>query len=213
MATVPTVMPHLHLPLQSGSDRVLAAMHRGYTAERYLDRLRAAQAAIPDLSVTTDIIVGFPGETEEDFERTLELCVEAQYDNVFTFQFSPRPGTAAADMADQFIALDVMADRFERLKIATERTAVAKHRARVGLVEEVLVEGPSKRDATVTSGRTKQNKLIHFRTVDGRPLSAGTFCDVRVTEAAAHFLKGDLLEVTARPKHRIRIPVTAVSAL
>ncbi len=213
MATVPAVMPHLHLPLQSGSDQVLSAMHRGYTAERYLDRLTAARAAVGDLSVTTDIIVGFPGETDEDFEQTLQFCAQAEFDNVFTYQFSPRPGTEAALMADQFVPVEVMADRFERLKIVTERTAVAKHKARIGLVEDVLVEGPSKRDALVTSGRTRQMKLIHFRTAEDKPLSPGTFCDVRVTEAAAHFLKGELLAVTARPRHRIRIPVTAVSSL
>src|SRR6202171_3305502 len=104
------------LPLQSGSDRTLSAMHRGYTAERYLERLAAARAAIPDLAVTTDVIVGFPGETDADFERTLEVVAEAEYDSAYTFIFSPRPGTEAATMEDRFIAPEVIAERFERLK-------------------------------------------------------------------------------------------------
>ena len=107
MATTGAVCEHLHLPLQSGSDRTLAAMHRGYTGERYLDRLAAARAAVDDLAVTTDLIVGFPGETDDDFERTLEVVAEAQYDSAYTFIFSPRPGTEAAGMVDQFVAPEV----------------------------------------------------------------------------------------------------------
>jgi tRNA-2-methylthio-N6-dimethylallyladenosine synthase len=211
MATIPTVMPHLHLPLQSGSDRVLALMHRGYTTERYLERLAAARAGIDDLAVTTDIIVGFPGETDDDFERTLELCVEAQFDSAYTFVFSPRPGTAAADMEDLFVPAEVIAERFERLKVVTERTAVAKHAARVGRIEEVLVQGPSKRDATITSGRTKQHKLVHFAGPDGVAMHEGTFCNVRILSSAAYFLRGELVDVTARHRHRVRIPVSAAS--
>ena len=211
MAATPTVMPHLHLPLQSGSDRILTAMHRGYTAARYLEKLAAARAAIPDLAVTSDIIVGFPGETDEDFERTLEVAAEAEYDSAYSFQFSPRPGTEAFSMADKFVSAAVVKERFERLMLVLDRSALRKHEARVGLVEEVLVEGPSKRDASVTSGRTRQNKLIHFTALapDGspRPLPAGAFADVRVTYGAPHFLKGELVSVTARPRHRTRIPV------
>jgi tRNA-2-methylthio-N6-dimethylallyladenosine synthase len=209
MATVPTVMPHLHFPLQSGSDRVLTAMRRGYTAERYLEKLVEARRVIPDLAVTSDIIVGFPGETDEDFERTMEVTAAAEYDSAYTFQFSPRPGTAAAEMVDQFIAPDVMAERFARLKIIVERSALMKHQARIGRVEEVLVEGPSKKDASITSGRTRQNKLIHFTTPDAKALLPGTFCNVLVTGSAAFFLRGELVEITARHKHRIRIPVSA----
>src|SRR5438132_12566651 len=146
MTETPAVCEHLHLPLQAGSDRVLAAMHRGYTAQRYLDRLGAARAAIPDLAVTTDIIVGFPGETDDDFEETLAVVAEAEYDSAYTFLFSPRPGTEAAAMTDRFVPAEVAADRFARLKVVVERSALAKHRGRVGRVEEVLVEGPSKRD-------------------------------------------------------------------
>jgi tRNA-2-methylthio-N6-dimethylallyladenosine synthase len=206
MADTAAVCEHLHLPLQSGSDRMLAAMHRGYRAERYLEKLAAARTAIPDLAVTTDLIVGFPGETDDDFERTLEVVAEAQYDSAYTFVFSPRPGTEAAAFTDRFVPAEVIAERFERLTIVVERSAAARHAARVGRVEEVLVEGPSKKDPSVVSGRTRQNKLVHF----APPLPAGTFADVRITGAAAHFLRGELVEVTARPRRRARIPVAAL---
>jgi len=207
MAEVPAVCEHLHLPLQAGSDRTLAAMHRGYTAARYLERLTAARAAVPDLAVTTDLIVGFPGETDDDFERTLEVVAEAAYDSAYTFVFSPRPGTQAADMVETFVPADVIADRFERLKIVVERSALARHQARIGRDEEVLVEGPSKRDPSVATARTRQNKLVHFA---GPVPAAGTFATVRVTGAAAHYLRGELVEVTARPRHKTRIPVAAL---
>jgi tRNA-2-methylthio-N6-dimethylallyladenosine synthase len=207
MAEVPTVCEHLHLPLQSGSDRILAAMHRGYTAERYLTKLAAARAAVDDLAVTTDIIVGFPGETDADFERTLEVVAAAQYDSAYTFLFSPRPGTEAFDLADRYVAPSVAAERFERLRTVVERSALAKHRARIDRVEEVVVEGPSRKDADVLTGRTRQNKLVHFRSA--APIAAGSFAEIRVTAAAPHHLSGELLEVTARPRHRTRIPVTA----
>src|SRR3954453_22422487 len=154
MAETPAVCEHLHLPLQSGSDRVLAIMHRGYTASRYLEKLSVARNAIPDLAVTTDIIVGFPGETDDDFERTLEVAAAAEYDYAYMFIFSPRPGTEAATRSDRFVGPAVSADRFQRLKIVTERSALRRHEARVGRVEEVLVEGPSKKNPALTSGRT-----------------------------------------------------------
>ena len=207
MADVPTVCEHLHLPLQSGSDRVLAAMHRGYTAERYLQKLAAAREAVPDLAVTTDIIVGFPGETEDDFEHTLEVAAEARYDSAYTFIYSPRPGTEAADRVDDFVDPDLVGDRFERLRVVIERAATANHPARVGRTEEVVVEGPARRDPSLTSGRTRQNKLVHFA-VDGG-LRPGTVADVVITGAGAHHLRGDLLGVTATPRHRLRIPVVA----
>jgi tRNA-2-methylthio-N6-dimethylallyladenosine synthase len=208
MAETPAVCEHLHLPLQAGSDRILKAMHRGYTADRYLDRLAAARDAIEDLAVTTDIIVGFPGETEADFERTLEVVAEAQYDSAYTFIFSPRPGTEAAGRTEQFVPPEVCAERFERLRLVVERSALARHRARIGRTEEVLVEGPSRKDPTVSTGRTRQNKLVHFPAVDGaRP---GSYADVTVTRAAPHHLTGELVRVTANPSHRTRIPVSAV---
>ncbi|MCU1345467.1 MAG: miaB [Acidimicrobiia bacterium] len=208
MAATAEVCEHLHLPLQSGSDRVLAAMHRGYTAQRYLEKLANARAMIPGLAVTTDIIVGFPGETDDDFERTLEVVAAAQYDSAYTFIYSPRAGTEAAELTESFVAPEVTAERFERLRVVVERSALAKHEARLGRIEEVIVEGPSKRDPAVTSGRTRQNKLIHFRTE--RPLRPGTFADVRVLSAAPHFLRGELVEVTASARHKHRIPVSVV---
>ena len=208
MAEVPAVVEHLHLPLQSGSDRVLAAMHRGYTAERYLAKLAAARAAVADLAVTTDLIVGFPGETDADFDATLAVVAAAEYDSAYTFVFSPRPGTEAATMADRYVPAEVVAERFERLRVVVERSALAKSRARVGRVEEALVEGPSKKDPAVLSGRTRQNKLVHFR--PERPLAPGTFADVRVTAAAPHHLTGELVAVTARPRHKARIPVAVL---
>jgi tRNA-2-methylthio-N6-dimethylallyladenosine synthase len=207
MAEVPTVCEHLHYPLQSGSDRVLKAMHRGYTAERYLRQLAAARDAVPDLAVTTDIIVGFPGETDDDFDRTLEVVAEAAFDSAYTFLFSPRPGTEAAAWTDRFVPADVAAERFDRLTHVVERSALRKHHARIGRVEEVLVEGPSKKDAAVTTGRTRQNKLVHFTSRDATP--TGAYATVRMIGAAPHHLKGELVEVTAMPRHRTRIPVAA----
>jgi tRNA-2-methylthio-N6-dimethylallyladenosine synthase len=209
MAGTATVCEHLHYPLQAGSDRVLAAMHRGYTAERYLAKLAAARRAVPDLAVTTDIIVGFPGETDDDFECTLEVAAAAEYDSAYTFVFSPRPGTEAANMTDRFVDPEVVAERFARLTVVVERSALAKHQARVGRTEEVLVEGPSRKDPSVLTGRTRQNKLVHFA-ADGAPASAGAYADVRITRAAAHFLAGELVAVTAKPRHRRRIPVAAL---
>ena len=205
MAETPTMCEHLHYPLQSGSDRVLAAMHRGYTARRYLERLASAREAVPDLAVTTDIIVGFPGETDGDFDQTLGVVAEAEFDSAYTFVYSPRPGTEAAEWSDRFIDPEVVKERFERLRVVVERSALAKHRDRVGRVEEVLVEGPSKRDARVVTGRTRQNKLVHF----GGDVAAGAYAEVRVTGAAPHHLSGELVAVTARPRHKIRIPVAA----
>lgn len=200
------VVPHLHFPLQSGSDRILSAMHRGYTGERYLEKLAAARATIADLAVTTDIIVGFPGETDEDFERTLEVVSAAEFDSAFTFVFSPRGGTEAAEMVDQFCDPEVVKDRYARLRVVTERSALAKHQARVGRVEEVVVEGPSKKDPSVLTGRTAQNKVVHFAS---EPLRPGTYGLVRVTKAHTQYLMGELVEVTDKPTYRTRIPVSA----
>ena len=208
MAETSTVCNHLHLPLQSGSDAVLATMRRGYTAERYLARLAAARQAIPDLAVTTDLIVGFPGEGDADFERTLEVVAEAAYDGAYTFIFSPRPGTRAAAMGDRFVPREVVAERFERLRVVVERSALAAHRARIGRTEELMVEGPSKRDPATTTGRTTQNKLVHFRPPHDAP-APGSYVEVRVTTAAPHHLVGEWVAVTAAPAHRRRIPVAA----
>jgi len=208
MAETEAVCPQLHLPLQSGSDRVLSVMRRGYTARRYLDRLAAVRAAVPDLAVTTDIIVGFPGETEDDFAATLEVVAEAQYDSAYTFVFSPRPGTRAAAMTEDFVPDEIAAERFERLRVVVERSALAKHEARVGRLERVLVEGPSRKDPSVLSGRTRQGKLAHF-VAGSEPLQAGSLADVRISGAAPHHLRAELVGVVARPRHRRRIPVAS----
>jgi tRNA-2-methylthio-N6-dimethylallyladenosine synthase len=210
MAATPEVCEQLHLPLQSGSDRVLRAMRRGYTAQRYLERLAAARAAIDDLAVTTDVIVGFPGETEADFEDTLAVCAEARYDSAFTFIFSPRPGTRAAAMEDAFVPAEVVAERFERLKTVVDRSALARHQGRVGRCEEVLVEGVSRRDETMRNGRTRQGKLVHFPAGGSLPSPApGAMARVRVTAGHPHHLSGLLEEVAARPRHRVLIPVAS----
>ena len=207
MATEKAVCPHLHLPLQSGSDRVLSQMRRGYTAARYLERLRAARAAVPDLAVTTDIIVGFPGEDEGDFERTLEVAAEAEYDSAYTFIFSPRPGTEAAAHTEDFVPAGVAAERFERLRHVVERSALIRHQARLGHTEEVLVEGLAKKGGPgVYSGRSRQNKLVHFAAERIRP---GTVAEVHIDHAAPHFLKGKLVRVLSQPRHRNLIPVAA----
>jgi len=208
MADTRSVCEHLHYPLQAGSDRVLAAMHRGYTAERYLQRLAEARARIDDLAVSTDIIVGFPGETDDDFERTLEVTAAAEFDYAYTFIFSPRPGTEAADMDDLAVDPDVCRDRFARLRQVVERSALAHNRAREGRVEEVVVEGPSKKDPSVLSGRTRQNRLVHF--VPPRALRPGSYAMVHIDRGAPHHLEGSFVDLVAEATHRTRIPVTSL---
>ena len=193
MAQTPAVCEHLHLPLQSGSDRVLKAMRRGYTAERYLERLRAARASVDDLAVSTDIIVGFPGETDDDFEQTLEVAAEARYDSAFTFIFSPRPGTAAETMSDRYVSHHVSVERYERLRRVIERSSRLANEARIGRIEEAVVEGPSKKNPAIITARTRRNTLIHFESGHD-DLSVGAYAQVRVTAAAANFLRGELLE-------------------
>ena len=207
MANTTSVCEHLHYPLQSGSDRLLAAMHRGYTAQRYLERLAAGRVAVADLAVSTDIIVGFPGETDDDFAATLDVVAEAHYDFAYTFIFSPRPGTEAAALTDQFVDPATATERFQRLRVVVERSALSKHEARVGRIEEVLVEGPSKKDPAVLSGRTRQNKLVHF--TPPQALRAGAYASVEITRAAPHHLVGRFVELLAEPQHKRRIAVLA----
>jgi tRNA-2-methylthio-N6-dimethylallyladenosine synthase len=206
MAETPTVCEHLHYPLQSGSDRLLAVMHRGYTAERYLDKLREARSRVEDLAVSTDIIVGFPGETEEDFAQTLEVAASAEYDYAYTFIFSPREGTEAATMVDHFVEADVVMERFTRLRVVVERSALMKHEARIGRIEEVLIEGPSKKSPDVTTARTRQNKVVHF--TPRSPVRVGSYAMVEITGAAPHHLRGEFIELTSEPTHKVRIPLS-----
>ena len=206
MAETPNVCPQLHLPLQHGANRVLTSMRRGYSAERYMENLARAREAIDDLAVTTDLIVGFPGESDVEFDASLEVISEANFDSAYTFIFSPREGTRAALMNDEFIRDDVIKERFARLKHVLDRSALQKHEARVGRVEEVLVEGPSRRNVAMWSGRTRQGKLIHFPATDAN-VRAGSLVDVRVNHGAPYFLLGDLVSVLRAPRHKVRIPL------
>ena len=191
MAQTEAVCEHIHFPMQSGSDRILQAMRRSYRSGRYLGWLDRIRDAIPEVAVTTDIIVGFPGETEEDFAATLRVVEAARFDAAYTFQYSPRPGTRAASFDEQ-IPKEVVQERFDRLvdlqtRIGTERAA-----AQVGRTVEVLVEGEGKRGGS-TQSRTRTNRLVHL----GSAHAAGTFLDARITAAAAHHLVGEVATVAA----------------
>jgi len=205
MAETAAVCEHLHLPLQSGSDAILAAMHRGYTAERYLDKVVAARAGIADLAVTTDIIIGFPGETDVDFAATLEVAAAAEYDAAYTFIYSPRAGTEAAELTDRFVDHTVSVDRMNQLRAVVERSSHRRNQDRIGRIEEVMVEGPSKKNPDVLTGRTRQNKLCHFASPE--PIRVGSYATVEVTSAGLSHLLGELVEVTHVATHRTRIPV------
>jgi tRNA-2-methylthio-N6-dimethylallyladenosine synthase len=184
VAALPSVCEHVHLPAQAGSDRVLTAMRRGYTAEEFLERVRALRAAVPDLSITTDLIAGFPGETGEDFEATLALVREASFDAAFTFVFSPRPGTAAAELPGQ-VPAEVRRERVERLIELTQRQALASRRAWVGRSVEVLVEGPS-RDGRLHRGRTRQNVTVNL----SGAVEPGAIVRAEITAATSTTLRG-----------------------
>ena len=199
MAETPAVCEQLHLPLQSGSDKILAAMRRGYTAERYLGLLEKARAAVGDLAVTTDIIVGFPGETEEDFERTLEVASQAAYDSAYTFIFSPRPGTPAAEMTELYVPADEIADRFDRLKVVIERSALARNQARVGRIEEVIVEGPPKRTQPCSRDVPARESSSTSPPGEGDGSAPGSFATVRIEHAAPHHLAGTLVSLEEPP--------------
>jgi tRNA-2-methylthio-N6-dimethylallyladenosine synthase len=206
MAETEAVCPQLHLPLQSGSNRVLKAMRRGYSVERYMEKLRRARLDIDDLAVTTDLIVGFPGESDEEFDETLEVVAACAFDSAYTFIFSPREGTRGATMTSQFIPDDVIKARFERLKEVLDRSALAKHESRVGLREEVLVEGPSRRNELMLSGRTRQGKLIHFPVGD-EALRPGSLALVDVIHGAPYHLLGEYVSTVRSPRHKVRIPL------
>jgi tRNA-2-methylthio-N6-dimethylallyladenosine synthase len=185
MAECPAVCEHLHLPLQSGSTRILKRMRRTYSRERYLELVDRIRASIPDVVLTTDIIVGFPGETEADFRQTLEVVDEVGYDHAYTFVYSPRRGTEAAAMDDQVPEAE-KSDRIARLVDLVQRHAAARNAALVGTVQEVLVEGPSRTDAGVLRGRTRGNKTTLFRGV----ANAGELVLVEVEAATSQTLTG-----------------------
>ena len=185
MVECSSVCEHVHLPLQSGSSRVLKAMRRTYTRERYLALAERMRAAIPDLAFGTDIIVGFPGETEEDFRETLEVVEQVGYDSAYTFVYSPRAGTEAAALTDQ-VPHEVKIDRMERLVELTQRLARDRNEARVGRLEEVLVEGPSRTDPALLRGRTRRNTMVNF-TGSAAP---GDLVGVLVAGATSTTLRG-----------------------
>jgi tRNA-2-methylthio-N6-dimethylallyladenosine synthase len=187
MAECEKVCEHIHFPLQSGSDRILHAMRRSYRRERYLGWLERIREAIPQIAVSTDIIVGFPGETEEDFVDTLEVVDRARFDSAYTFQYSPRPGTRAASMPDQ-VPKEVVQERFERLVALQERISLERARAQLGTDVEVLVEGAGRRGDS-TQSRTRTNRIVHL----AEPLRPGTFVTARITGSAAHHLSGEVL--------------------
>jgi tRNA-2-methylthio-N6-dimethylallyladenosine synthase len=186
MAETEAVCEQLHLPLQSGSDRILARMHRGYNRSRYMDRLDLARRVIPDLAVTTDIIVGFPGESDEDFDATMDVVEAARFDAAFMFIFSPRPGTSAAEMEADFVQPDVIQRRFDRLAETQNRISGERNQELVGRTVEVLAEGPSKKDPEMATTRTRGGKVVHL---PGQ-IPVGTFLDVEIVRARQHHLIG-----------------------
>jgi tRNA-2-methylthio-N6-dimethylallyladenosine synthase len=191
MAEVPAVMPYLHLPVQAGSDAVLAAMNRGYTRDDYLRLVERVREAVPDITLSTDVIVGFPTETDEDFEQTMDLFERVRFDHAFTFIYSPREGTPAAALPSTLDRATVQA-RFDRLTARVREDSYASNRRLVGHRVTILVEGPSRRDDTVLAGRTPGNRLVHVpapRGCDPAAL-AGSFLDVTITTAHPWFLSG-----------------------
>jgi tRNA-2-methylthio-N6-dimethylallyladenosine synthase len=187
MAETPAVCEHIHFPLQSGSDRVLKAMRRSYRRDRYLGWLDAIRTAIPDIAVSTDIIVGFPGETEADFADTLDVVGRARFDSAYTFQYSPRPGTRAATYEEQ-VPKEIVQERFDRLLELQQRTSLERSLAQVGGEFEILVEGAGKRGPSVQA-RTRTNRIVHIPDA----LEPGTFAVARITAASAHHLTGALV--------------------
>lgn len=188
-ATTPKLVSHLHLPVQAGSDRVLAAMKRGYTALEYKSLVRKLRAARPDISISSDFIVGFPGETEQDFEATMKLIDEVGFDASFSFVYSQRPGTPAADMADD-VPQQVKAARLKRLqdRISAQEAAISE--SMVGGVQRVLVENVSKKDAQEMAARTDNNRIVNFA---GSPGMLGRFVDVKILSVSVHTLRGEVV--------------------
>jgi len=189
-AEIPKLAGHLHLPVQSGSDRVLAAMKRGYTSLEYRSIVRRLRRVRPGISLSSDFIVGFPGETEADFEATMALVEDIGFDDSYSFLYSPRPGTPAADLADDTPHAVKLA-RLRRLQARIDAQAAAISRAMVGSVQRILVEGPSRKDAAELAGRSANNRTVNF---SGAAALAGRFADVRITRALTHTLRGELVD-------------------
>jgi tRNA-2-methylthio-N6-dimethylallyladenosine synthase len=209
MADCGVVCEHIHLPVQAGSDQVLKRMKRAYTRRKYLEKVALVREAIPDVSISTDIIVGFPGETESEFAETLTLVGEARYDSAYTFQYSARPMTEAADM-DGHLPKEIVQERFERLIHLQDDISLERNLRHVGTSQEVIVEGASKRDSSRLTGRTRHNKLVHFPT-DGA--GDGSFRTVRISDAHQHYLEGELIDGRhAPPRARQRVSLPLVNA-
>ena len=191
MAQTPSIMRHFHLPVQSGSNSILNAMNRRYTREKYLERLNALRSAMPDIGVTTDIIVAFPGETQQDFEDTMDLVRTAHYDSAFTFIYSPRTGTKAATMPG-FIAPDVATERIEKLIALQDEMTQHAFAGMMGSTVNVLVTGTSRRDVNQLTGKCERNISVNFA---GSPEDLGKIIPVKITSAGKTTLRGQKLEV------------------
>jgi tRNA-2-methylthio-N6-dimethylallyladenosine synthase len=192
IAECASVCEHVHLPLQSGSSRILKRMRRTYDRDRYLRLVATLRGAVPDLALGTDVIVGFPGETEDDFAETLAVVETVRFDSAFTFIFSPRAGTEAAGMPDQ-VPDEVKHERLERLVETTQRIAAERNAKRIGGVEEVLVEGSSRTDPTVLRGRTRRNTMVNF----AGSAPAGSFVMVAIDESTSATLRGREVSLAA----------------
>jgi tRNA-2-methylthio-N6-dimethylallyladenosine synthase len=186
-AELPSLCAHIHLPLQSGSSRILKAMRRTYDRQRYMDRVALIREHVPDCALTTDVIVGFPGETEADFAETLEVVEEVGFDGAFTFIFSPRRETEAATFVDEFIAHDVQVERMERLVEVVQRRARERAQRFVGRTLDVLVEGPSRKDPSLLRGRTSHNKVVNFTGL----AEPGEIVPVEIHAATSQTLAGE----------------------
>jgi tRNA-2-methylthio-N6-dimethylallyladenosine synthase len=191
-AELPSLATHIHLPVQSGSDRVLAAMKRGYTALEYRSIVRRLRKARPDVSLSSDFIVGFPGESASDFEATLALARELQFDGAYSFLYSARPGTPAAELEDA-VPVAEKNERLQRLQVLLEEQASAYSAAMVGTVQRALVEGPSKRDPAELAARTANNRTVNFA---GHAGLVNRFADVRITEAMHYTLRGEMVDAS-----------------
>ncbi len=190
-AKVPQLVNHLHLPVQHGSDRILMAMKRGYTAMEYKSTLRKLRAVRPDMAMSSDFIVGFPGETEEDFQKMMKLITDVGYDTSFSFIFSPRPGTPAANLADD-TPHEVKLRRLQHLQATIEENVQRISQSRVGTVQRILVEGPSRKDPTEYMGRTECNRIVNFPAGPQPERLVGQLLDVHITQAYPHSLRGSL---------------------
>ncbi|BBG30042.1 tRNA (N6-isopentenyl adenosine(37)-C2)-methylthiotransferase MiaB [Zymobacter palmae] len=188
---IPELVSHLHLPVQSGSNRILAAMKRGHERDIYIDKMERIRALRPDISFSSDFIVGFPGETEEDFEQTMDLITRIGFDHSFSFIYSKRPGTPAAELPDD-TPEEVKKERLARLQATINQQALQISRRMVGKVERILVTGFSPRDPEELSGRTENNRIVNFKADDALSL-IGHFVDVEITEAYSNSLRGELV--------------------